>query len=271
MSVGLSDPATMFESVLQASEKAQKLLFEESLSGTELRYGGRIDCTVLGFRSWAGKLEFKVIDVREVSNVLRRKKKIKPPTDLQSGFIHRSTVECDQAAYAIRAAHQHLSPEDAVETIGTIWESLEKTGQLAEARTRICLGKLKEPQLAERPAWLAEQLQDLSQADEDLAPSHPLAIEAADRVIRACLHLSTAEIEAKVQKAPLGNVLVGWDVEPHSLQWEVEAARLPWPGVKINALVVDNSGDKPQAHTRIFHTAFEVIGHFSEQLHEFDV
>jgi hypothetical protein len=147
----------------------------------------------------------------------------------------------------------------------------DKTRQLAEARTRFCLGKLTEPSLAPRPAWLAEQIPDLHKSEEDLAASHPLAIYAVDKLIRACMLASQTALEATVQKGPLGNVLVDWNVATHSLQWEVEAARIPWPGVKVNALVVQNSGKTPRAHTRILHTAFEVIEHFIEQLHELGV
>ena len=224
------------------------------------------------FQGPTGTLEFEKIDDCDIPLPSpRRKKRKAPPTDLQSGIIQRSSAACEQAAYAIRSAHQHLSAKEALKTIGTIWESLEKTGQLAEARTRFCLPKLPELQLADSPAWLTEQLGVLSQPDDDLAASHPLTIEATERLICACIQSSKTDAKADVQKVPLGNVLVDWNVEPNSLHWEVEAARLPWPGVKVNAMVVDNSGDKPQTHTRIFHTAFEVIEHFNEQLHEFGI
>jgi hypothetical protein len=187
---------------------------------------------------------------------------------VKSEFIERSKAACDELAQAIRDAHENLAPADAVKAITSIWESLDKTAQLAEARMRLCLPKLPTPELADRPDWIERQLPALKVGDEDLAASHPLAVEAADLLIRACLQASGASIEADIEKGPLGNVIVDWNVEPHALQWEVEAARLPWPGVKVNALVMDNSAAKPQGHTRIFHTAFEVIDHFKEQLDE---
>ena len=76
------------------------------------------------FQTWAGP-KFRKMEKREISNALLRRKRKPLPTDLQSGIIQRSSAACEQAAYAIQSAHKHLSPEEALRTIGTIWESLD--------------------------------------------------------------------------------------------------------------------------------------------------
>lgn len=190
--------------------------------------------------------------------------------DDQSGLIELSRAACERANDAIRTAYDRLSPEAAIETIGVIWEAAERTSRLAEARTRLCLARVGTPTLSGCPLWLSEQLESLSKPEEGLAPSHPQAAEAAALLVRACLYGAAKPVEADIQKAPLGCVSVDWRVPPALLHWEIEASRLPWPGVKVNVLASRHSSGKSKVDHHVFHTAFEVIKHFREQLYDME-
>ena len=132
---------------------------------------------------------------------------------------------------------------------------MPSVGMMKLAMTK--LAKLSAPDVAKRPRWLAEQLETLRHDEPDLAASHPLAIESADLLVRACLAATQASLTVTLEKAPLGHVIVDWKMESGSLQWEVQAARIPWPGVEVNALVFRDAMEEARAHTRVFHTAFE--------------
>lgn len=191
--------------------------------------------------------------------------------DFQAGLIEKSRFLCDRISTQIRKAYDHLVPHEALNAISRIWENLDRTSQLAEARSRLVLGKLEFPQTVESPQWLSDQLGELSVSDSELAAANPLAVDAGQMLIRACLFGVTESVTAEVRRAPMGNVFVDWDVAPNVLQWEVVPAALPWPGLKVNVVAMNTSKAKPEIQSRIFHNAFDAIEYFQQQLGDFGI
>lgn len=163
------------------------------------------------------------------------------------------------------------SPDQQLQQIASIWEQLDKTSRLAEAKTRILLGQIGKPDLAIVPDWFNAQLSELTAPDDELAPAHPLAIDSSKKLVQACLHEipEAQELEADIAKSPLGRVLLDWTVPPNILQWIVEAVELPWPGVKVHVLSLDCSDSENKPVTRTFYNAFDLVEHFREQLRRF--
>lgn len=191
--------------------------------------------------------------------------------DFQAVLVEKSRLLCDRLSTQIRNAYDHLVPTEALNAISRIWENLDRTSQLAEARSRLVLGKLEIPPMVESPPWLLDQLGELSASDSELAAANPLAIDAGQKLIRACLLCVTASVTAEVRRAPMGHVFVDWDVAPNVLQWVVVPAALPWPGLKVNVVAMNTSKPKPEIQSRIFHNAFDAIEYFQRQLGDFGI
>lgn len=178
---------------------------------------------------------------------------------------------------AVRAAYEHKDPLEALFGISRLWSRLDKSYDLTEARTRILLGKVTPPeQWGQIPPWLTEQLPDLATSDEGSAPSHPIAIMTAVRLVQACLNKADvaavidpetdSDHQAEVYKGPMGRVIVDWTLPRGRLQWMVEAADLPWPGVKVHVMSRVGVGPGAPRHTRTVHNAFEIVEQFREHL-----
>ena len=208
---------------------------------------------------------------RDYEEAVKEKRQELEPTDFNSGLIEKSRLWCDCISRQIRNAYDHLAPSEALNAISRIWENLDRTSNLAEARSRLVLGKLEIPPMVESPQWLLDQLADLSVSDAELAAANPLAIDAAQRLVRSCLFGVSEPITANVCRAPMGHVFVDWDVAPNVLQWEVVPAPLPWPGLKVNVVAMNTSKAKPEIQSRIFHNAFDAIEQFHRHLRDLGI
>ncbi len=74
--------------------------------------------------------------------------------------------ELTEVATAIRQAYDLGQPLPSLRKIAALWEALDKAAELAEARTRLLLGALEGPPLAEAPAWLETEFTALRAPDE---------------------------------------------------------------------------------------------------------
>lgn len=164
---------------------------------------------------------------------------------------------------AIASASQG-TPPTAIAKIGEWWSVLDDAAGLAEARTRILLKKVKAPPLSPEPAWVAEQVPELSQSEDDSAASHPLAIDSARKLIRACLTQLDDGVtySADLRRGPLGRVAVSWKFSGARLYWMVTAADLPWPGVLVHSVARNDIGTTPKSSARIHHFIAPIIEEF---------
>jgi hypothetical protein len=158
-----------------------------------------------------------------------------------------------------------LEPREATRVISTIWEQLDRTGELAAARSRLLIGKLERPTLAPLPKWFQDQRAKLFEADEDELPASPLAISSAELLVRAAVAAPSegAALEAEIDRGPRGRVTIDWNVPRGRLQWMVEAIEIPWPSVKVYQVSQRPSSTQPSAfESRILYNAFDVIDSF---------
>ncbi|MCA9120995.1 MAG: hypothetical protein H6822_31085 [Planctomycetaceae bacterium] len=190
--------------------------------------------------------------------------------DVQSiGQMTSWKASVERIKSAIRHTATSLPADRAISEIGKVWEQVDGITQLAEARTRICLGMLPPPALTALPDNLVNQIEELRNGSEDLGPSHAFARDSAEKLLRACISIGEEnDAEVQVFKAPLGHVAVEWQLNNKVIQWEVQPAKLPWPGVTVRVLVLEqtNAGI-PIPHARVFHNAFDVIQHFQQESH----
>ena len=107
--------------------------------------------------------------------------------DIQSGAIPRWQVAFREADQAIRNAYDKLAPREAIRVISTIWEQLDRTSELAAARSRLLVGKLAKPRLAPLPDWFEDQRDKLSEADEGEVAANPSAVAIAELLVRAAV------------------------------------------------------------------------------------
>jgi hypothetical protein len=187
--------------------------------------------------------------------------------DIQSGPLNRWRTAVEEAESAIRFAYDRMRPREALRTIGQIWTQLDRTGELAAARSRILAGRLGRLPLAEAPSWftarkeaLAEQRDDDGSASVDM-----LALESSDLLVRACMAAidGPAKPEAEVEAGPFGRVIIDWYIPQGRFQWMVEACHSPWPLTKAYELTQEE-GDSfgSPAQTRVLHNAFDAVESF---------
>ena len=185
--------------------------------------------------------------------------------DVQSGPLRRWEPAVEEADQAIRFAYDNQEPHEALKTISRIWEHLDRASELAAARSRLLMGKVPEPPLAETPEWFEGQEPSLHREEEGEIPPNPLAIETARLLVRAALASvdETDDLEAEVDTGPLGRVAIDWQIPGLRLHWMVEATDLPWPSVKVyHVFRATEGGNIGPARTQIFHNAFDAVEAF---------
>ena len=186
--------------------------------------------------------------------------------DCVAYWTRESKSDCDDISTLIKEAYGHSDTNVALEAISCVWEKVDRVAQLAEARTRLLIGKIDTPPRGEAPDWLASQISCLSEASNIGPTANRQAIESVENLVCACLMKQDRNFTAQIAPTPLGHVFVDWDMAPRVLQWEVIPTPLPWPGCRVNVVSMDNSVSKPKIQSRIFHNAFQVIRHFHEQI-----
>ena len=218
---------------------------------------------------WEDSIRFEAaLDTEEgpktvKGKVLRRAES----TDIQSGPMIRWRSALDGADEAIRFAYDNLLPVEALQAISTIWEHVDRTSELAAARSHLLTGKVDKPGLAELPKWFEEQEPSLRNAKEGELVANPFAIESARLLVRAAYAAvgKTDKPEAELEVGPLGRVIVDWYFVGSRFQWMVEAIDLPWPSVKVYQLSRRNDVHAPKpVQTRIFHNAYDAVESFTE-------
>jgi hypothetical protein len=185
--------------------------------------------------------------------------------DIQSGAISRWQITFREADQAIRNAYDTLIPREAIRLISTIWEQLDRTSELAAARSRLLIGKLGKPQLAPLPDWFENQRGKLSVAGEGEAIANPCAVAIAELLVRAALAAAPgdAALTAELETGPMGRVIVDWCVPKGRLQWMVEAIDIPWPSVKVYQVLHRSEHGLPKSlEPHIFYNAFDAIDSF---------
>ncbi len=191
-------------------------------------------------------------------------------TDIQSGPMNRWQFSLDGADEAIRFAYDSLLPAEGLKTISTIWEHLDRTSELAAARSRLLMGKMNRPPLADLPGWFTDQERGLLDQDEGELAANPLAIESSRLLVRAALASvdDNNELEAELETGPLGRVTIDWHIPGSRFQWMIEAVDQPWPSVIVYQLAHRADGDRSTApETRVFHNAYDATESFAEFVH----
>jgi hypothetical protein len=171
--------------------------------------------------------------------------------------------------YSIRFAYDHLPTKDAIKEISKIWEQLEKTSELAAARSRLLVGKLPKPKLAPLPKWFVDQKPKLFEADEDEVAANPCTVSSAELLVRAALANvpQAKDLEAEIETGPMGRVIIDWCVPEGRLQWMVEALDIPWPSIKVYQISKSPAQNTTKVmESRILFNVYDVINSFHQFL-----
>jgi hypothetical protein len=170
---------------------------------------------------------------------------------------------------SILGAYENPLPKEAIKIIATIWEQLERTEELAAARSRLLLGRLPKPILGTLPQWFEKQKTKILTADEDEIAADPCAVSSAELLVRAVVAacLQANDFEAEIETGPRGRVVIDWYVPDGRLQWMVEALDIPWPAVKVYEVshIPKPNGSK-SIGTHIFFNVFDAIDSFKKFL-----
>jgi hypothetical protein len=218
---------------------------------------------------WPALFEVPANVEEEARDLERGGVKPRGSADVQSGAVQGWEPAIREADEAIRVAYDNEEPREALKTISRIWEHLDRASELAAARSRLLMGKVAEPPLAETPEWFERQEPSLRREEEGEIAANPLAVENARLLVRAALASvdESNHLEAEVDIGPLGRVAIDWQIPGLRLHWMVEATDLPWPSVKVyQVLRPTGSGEVVAARTQIFHNAFDVVDSFAELL-----
>ena len=264
-------PGTIDEQLIEESrEKCESLMMEVLLKGNPRpsRRGTMLSVEGVG-EFWSGSRRFEAaVDTEEGPQILEGiARKRNATEDIQSGPTVRWQPTLEEADEAIRFAYDNLLPMLALKTISTIWERLDRTSEVAAARSRLLMGKVDKPELAELPKWFEEQEANLRNANEGELVANPFAIESARLLVRAAYAAVgiTDSPEAELEVGPLGRVIIDWYFAGARFQWMVEAIDLPWPSVKVYQLSRRSDVHAPKpAQTRIFHNAYDAVESFTK-------
>lgn len=219
--------------------------------------------------SWERPQESNLFECVLLDAFVREWEPDRPSAEPQEFFFDDSELVVTKEE--IRGAYDEIDdPGDAIREIAKIWAKLDDATGLAEARTRILLGKVDPPEeLPELPAWVRREFASLKKEEEqdrETIPASPIAIECAKRLISSSLaKVGQGEsLTAEIYHGPGGRVVVDWDVGPNRLQWMVGVPDLPWPGVAVNMLTRTGSGASAARSTETLHDAFAVLDRFKE-------
>jgi hypothetical protein len=182
--------------------------------------------------------------------------------DVQSGAVAVWRTEFQETNKTIRNAYDTQTPREAVQTISTIREQLERTSELAAARSSLLLGKLEKPKLAPLPHWFESQRSNLTTADEDEVVANPQAIAVAELLVRAVTATipNNSELTAEVETGPMGRVVVDWRVSKGRVQWMIDALETSWPSVKVFQVSHRSENGMPKSlETHVFFNAFDAV------------
>lgn len=266
-------PRTVDEQVLtEHAEKYRSLMIEALLKGksppSRARAGRMLNVNEGVMELWdSGRFEAALETEEGPKSVEGRVLPCPESTDIQSGAMIQWRSALDGADEAIRFAYDKLLPAEALKTISSIWEHLDRTSELASARSHLLTGKVDKPALAELPKWFEQQEPTLRNAKEGELAANPFAIESAQLLVRAAYAAvgKTEKLEAELEAGPLGRVIIDWHFVGSRFQWMVEAIDLPWPSVKVYQLSRRSDVHAPKpAQTRIFHTAYDAVESFTE-------
>jgi hypothetical protein len=142
-----------------------------------------------------------------------------------------------------------------------IWRQVEELSSRTEAQFRLRLNT-SGPVMTDAPEWLSSQVEQLkANRGGRLHPPHPVALQSAERLVRAVQHKLNGHIElrAELAPAPLGRVEIRWAGE-RVLRWIVGAAALPWPGVTVRVYEEANP-ESLELKATTFHLADDVVSH----------
>ncbi len=159
----------------------------------------------------------------------------------------------------------NLSKREALEKIRKVWRGIDDCFGLAEARTRLILGKLDNLVLAEEPEWLKNAEIVLRKKALEEHKINELVFDDAKKLIRACVNLEGySKLEAEIYPA-LDGIAVDWKVSPDAHQWIVSPTMNVWPMVYVHALN-SKAHEKHSTETEVFHDALGVIDYFKDRL-----
>jgi hypothetical protein len=142
---------------------------------------------------------------------------------------------------------------DSMLVIGEIWEEIERCAALAEAKFRITLGRMCEPEVAEA-AWMKSIFDDLKGH-----VSHR-TLETAERLLGVVAATCNIDTPPQLRKIDYNRIAIEWETSFTSIQWLLSETSLPWPGIALRSLVVRHSKTGfENVATRIYHDALSAV------------
>lgn len=172
-------------------------------------------------------------------------------------------MEAETLKLAIKRAYSYENVSKALRDISTIWEKLDETIRLAQARLSILLKR--QAYLAISPPSISISVEDLlaplSNLHNDENPVHPSLLETTQQVLETILCRTSLKKEAiSVEKGVKGRVVIEIDLNNDKyLRWILTVSDLPWPG--LNALCSAQVGLGPSANrtSRTLHLADDLV------------
>ncbi|MFC1759683.1 hypothetical protein ACFL2H_13100, partial [Planctomycetota bacterium] len=171
---------------------------------------------------------------------------------------NQAEATCKALNKQVVRAFNALHPTDAIKTIGVVWNMAEKTCELAEARSRLLLGKLPKLPSVAVPQWFEDAV--LSWDDEDRGVVNPASIDAARRIV-GCVSAELSDLQALVTVGMLGRVTLDWYFEGVRCSWMIDPTDLPFPSTRIYEA---SQLPKGKMQTRIIHDMHSALNALRE-------
>lgn len=143
---------------------------------------------------------------------------------------NEAEATCKALNYQVIRAYDALRPEDALQTIGVVWNMAEKTCELAAARSRLLLGKLPKLPSAAVPLWFENAV--LEWDADDNAMLNPASLNAARKIV-GCAAAEFPSLQAQLTVGMLGRVTLDWYIENVRCSWMIDPTDLPFPSTRI--------------------------------------
>ncbi len=167
--------------------------------------------------------------------------------------LHTAATHADALELYVRRACRQ-TPYVALRSIARVWERAERISSLAAARSRVCIGQIKE-QMPEHSV-VSAAMRGLKDVSESSLESATLLLSYVNNK----LHDRVPHSEISVESS--GNISIRWLCSNAEVLWEVEPSTLTWPGCRIRVLVLRESG----VESKLIFNAYDAVEHLSEQL-----
>ncbi|QDV56999.1 hypothetical protein [Rosistilla oblonga] len=153
----------------------------------------------------------------------------------------------------IKRAYDTLPPREALHTIDNVWNMVEKTCELAAARSRLLLSKLPKLESVKLPTWFEDSVSRWDNDDREML--NPGSLDAARKIV-CCVAAEFPGLTARVSVGILGRVTLDWYMNDLRCCWMIEPTDLPFPATRVYEARQEPHG---KMQTRIIHDMHSVI------------